>query len=270
MKNFVKTVFSASVIAFVLFLLAGNMPLVIGAVMSSSNYAIQSDSVNLGGGQSSSANYKVEDTAGEVATGDSESTNYKIKAGYQQMNVVYLAMTAITDVVLAPSLGGITGGTSDNSGADPSTGTTVTTDGAAGYELYFKASSSPAMQGNTQGDSILDYTPAAAGIPDYAYSVPTGEEFGYTVSASTTADLAQKFLDNGTDTCNTGSADTSGSASCWYGLSTTATSTIVRNTETSASGSTSSVVFKLTINSGTGFVTEDTYNATATLTATIN
>lgn len=173
--------------------------------------------------------------------------------------------TSAGDVTMSPSLGGITGGTSNGT-----TTVVVLTNDSAGYTMTVKASATPAMRGNTQGDSVADYTPAAAGIPDYAYSVPTGEEFGYTVSASTTADLAQKFLDNGTDTCNTGSADTSGSASCWYGLSTTATSTIVRNTETSASGSTSSVVFKLTINSSTGFVTEDTYTATATLTATIN
>src|SRR3989344_4832933 len=168
MKNFVKTMFFTSVATLVLFWLAGNMPIVIAAVMSSTNYALQSDSVNFGGAQSTSANYKVEDTLGEIATGDSSSTNYKIMAGYQQMNVVYLAMTATDDVILAPSLGGITGGTSDNSGADPPTGTTVITDGAAGYELYYKASSSPAMQGNTQGDTIANYTPEGAD-PDFDF-----------------------------------------------------------------------------------------------------
>ena len=171
--------------------------------------------------------------------------------------------TTAVDVTMSPSLGGITGGTSNGT-----TTVVVLTNDSAGYTMTVKASSSPAMQGVSQGDTIADYTPAAAGIPDYTYSVPTGEEFGYTVSASTTADLAQKFLDNGSTTCNTGATD--GTNTCWYGFSTTATSTIVRNTETGASGSTSSMVFKLTINSSTGFVTEDTYNATATLTATIN
>ncbi len=172
--------------------------------------------------------------------------------------------TNAVDVTMTPSLGGITGGTSNGT-----TTVVVLTNDSSGYTMTIKASSSPAMQGNTQGDTIADYTPAAAGVPDYTYSVPSNEEFGYTVLASTTADLAQKFLDNGSDTCNTGSADTSGAASCWYGLSTTATSTIVRNTETAASGSTSSVVFKLTINSGSSVI-EDTYTATTTLTATVN
>lgn len=172
--------------------------------------------------------------------------------------------TTATDVTMTSSIGGITGGTSNGT-----TTVIVLTNDSSGYTMTIKASSSPAMQGTTQGGTISDYTPAAAGIPDYAYSVPSGAEFGYTVSASTTADLAQKFLDNGSTTCNTGSADTSGSASCWYGLSTTATSTILRSSETAASGSTSSVVFKLTINANVN-TPEDTYNATATLTATTN
>ena len=171
--------------------------------------------------------------------------------------------TTAADVTMTPALGGVTGGTSNGT-----TTVIVLTNDSSGYTMTIKASSSPAMQGNTQGDTIADYTPAGPGVPDFVYSVPTGEEFGYTVSASTTADLAQKFLDN-TTICNTGSADTSGSASCWYGLSTVATTTIVRTTETPASGSTSTIVFKLTINSGSSVI-EDTYTATATLTATTN
>lgn len=171
--------------------------------------------------------------------------------------------TAAADVTMSPSLGGVTGGTSNGT-----TTVIVTTNDLSGYTMTIAASSSPAMQGVSQGGSIDDYTVAVANTPDFTYSVPSGAEFGYTVSASTTADLAQKFLDNGS-ACNTGSSDTSGSASCWYGLSTTATSTIVRNTATPASGSTSSIAFKMTINNGS-FVVEDTYIATTTLTAVTN
>jgi len=172
--------------------------------------------------------------------------------------------TTAANVAMTPSLGGLTGGTSNGT-----TTVVVLTNDSAGYTMTIKASSSPAMQGDVTTDSIADYTPATAGIPDYAYSVPSDEEFGYTVLASTTSDLAQKFLDNGSNTCNTGSADTGGATSCWYGLSTTATSTIVRTTATSASGSTSSIVFKLTVNAGSS-VEEDSYTATTTLTATTN
>jgi len=172
--------------------------------------------------------------------------------------------TTAADVTMTPSLGGLTGGTSNGT-----TTVVVVTNDSSGYTMTIKASSSPAMQGNTQGGSVADYTQASTYVPDFTFSVPTGEEFGYSVSASTTADLAQKFLDNGSDTCNTGSADTSGTASCWYSLSTTATSTIFRSSETTVYGSTSSVYFKLRINSGSA-VPEDTYVATTTLTATTN
>ncbi len=172
--------------------------------------------------------------------------------------------TTATNVTMTPSLGGITGGTSNGT-----TTVVVLTNDSSGYTMTIKASTSPAMDGETTTGTIADYTPTATAIPDFAYSVPTSAEFGYTVSASTTSDLAQKFKDDGASTCNTGSADTSGSASCWYGLSTVATSTIFRTTATNASGSTSSIAFKLTINAGS-FVPEDSYKATTTLTATTN
>jgi hypothetical protein len=169
-----------------------------------------------------------------------------------------------SDVTMNGSLTGLTGGTS--------TGLTqvrVLTNDSSGYTMTIKASSSPAMQGNTQGGTIADYTPSTAGVPDYTFSVPSSYEFGYTVSASTTSDLAQKFLDNGSNTCNTGSADTSSLTSCWYGLSTTATSTVVRDSETPDSGATTTIFFQLKINSGSNVV-EDTYVATTTLTVTTN
>lgn len=168
-----------------------------------------------------------------------------------------------TDVVMTPQLGGITGGTSNGTST-----VIVLTNNTTGYTMTIVASTSPAMKGFSGSSEIPDYTPANSSIPDFAYSVPSGYEFGYTVGASTTADLAQKFLDNGS-TCNTGSADTATVASCWYGLSTTATSTILRTTQTPGSGSTSSIYFKVTINSGSN-VLEDTYKATTTLTATTN
>jgi hypothetical protein len=55
------------------------------AAMSSDNYKIDADSINIGGSQSNSANYKMEDTVGEVGTSGSTSTNYKLNAGYQAM-----------------------------------------------------------------------------------------------------------------------------------------------------------------------------------------
>lgn len=172
-------------------------------------------------------------------------------------------LTQASDVVMNGTIAGVTGGTSNGG-----TQVVVLTNDASGYTMTIKASSSPAMQGNSQGGSINDYTPATGGVPDYAFSVPSGYEFGYTVSASTTADLAQKFKDDGA-ACNTGTNDTSGFASCWYGLSTVATSTIVRTTATPASGATTTLFFRVTINPNSGLA-EDTYTATSTLTVTSN
>jgi hypothetical protein len=170
--------------------------------------------------------------------------------------------TPATDVTMTPQLTGLTGGTSNGTST-----VIVLTNNTTGYTMTIVASTSPAMKGYLGTDSIPDYTSTAT-MPDFAYSVPSGYEFGYSVGASTTADLAQKFLDNGS-VCATGSSDTATVASCWYGLSTVATSTILRTTQTPGSGSTSSLYFKVTINSGSS-VTEDTYQATTTLTATTN
>lgn len=171
------------------------------------------------------------------------------------------------DVTMNTSIPGITGGT-----ANGSTQVRVYTNDSAGYTMTIAASSSPALQGVSQGGSIPNYTPATANVPDYTHSVGANTgEFAYTVSASTTLDLAQKFLDNGADTCNTGTDDTSGSTSCWYGLSTVATSTITRGSETAASGATTTIFFRTQITSNPSpLIPEDTYVATTTLTATTN
>ncbi|MSR73145.1 hypothetical protein EXS61_00880 [Candidatus Parcubacteria bacterium] len=171
--------------------------------------------------------------------------------------------TPANDVVMNGSIAGITGGTSYGTSTS-----VVTTNNNTGFTMTLAASSSPAMVGDAFAGTIADYTPATTGIPDFTFSVPAGAEFGFSVSASTTANLAQKFKDNGTNTCNTGSADTS-AGSCWMGLSTVATSTIVTSAATSASGATSSIYFSTFLNSG-GLTIEDTYTATMTQTAIIN
>src|SRR4051812_20409130 len=82
------------------------------SAMQSSSYKIPTDSINVGGINSTSASYTVEDTIGEQATGPSNSASYALKAGYQQMNEVYLSLTAGSPITL-PSINGLTGGTSN-------------------------------------------------------------------------------------------------------------------------------------------------------------
>ncbi len=196
MKNFLHTLAIVSLI----------IPVTLGAaVMGSSNYKVQSDSVNFGGGFSSSTNYGQESSAGEVATGYSGSASYKLHAGYQQMISTYLSIS-VTPVSLTPVLNTTGGGI-----ANGSTNVTVSTDDVSGYELYIKASSSPALVSG--GNSFADYTPAGAS-PDFTFSVPAANsEFGFSPEG---ADIVQKFRDNGS-VCNAGSSDSVNN--CWIGLS---------------------------------------------------
>ena len=66
-------------------------------VMSSTNYRIQSDSLNIGGLRQASTNYRMEDTIGEMATDESTSTNYKLVAGFMAKFPPYLSFTVSTD-----------------------------------------------------------------------------------------------------------------------------------------------------------------------------
>lgn len=223
-------------------------------MMSSGSYKIQSDSANFGGGQGNSSGYRVEDTYGEVGTGDIESSSYRLHAGYQQMHEVYVAITAAADVTMSPSLGGLTGGTSNGS-----TAVTVTTDSFAGYELSIKASTSPALDGNSIADSIADYTPVGAD-PDFTFSVAaTDSEFGFTPEGT---DIADKYKDNGS-ACNTGSGDSADA--CWYGLSTSDEVISRRTSGNHPNGITTTVKYRTVVGTSRAQL-EGTYTATTTLT----
>ncbi|MDE2041183.1 MAG: hypothetical protein KGI59_02280 [Patescibacteria group bacterium] len=175
--------------------------------------------------------------------------------------------TPASNVTLSPSLGGITGG--------DATGTTqvvVSTNNSTGYNMTVQASSSLGMLGNSNpADTIPAYVPSSADVPDFNFTVPANAAyFGYTVSASTTADLAQLFKDNGTS-CNTGSSDTAGLAHCWLNASTTAVTVVDTSSATLGSGSTSTLAFHVRINSNPSpSIPNDTYVATTTLTAVTN
>lgn len=176
-------------------------------------------------------------------------------------------LTAASNIVLSPSIGGITGGAA--------TGTTqvvVYTNNTTGYTMTIAASGTvQAMRGDTATTSYINNYAPAGGVPDFGFSTAgTFARFGFTVSASTTADLATKFLDNGS-TCNTGAADTLGGASCWTYASSTATSTIVTAGASLVSGSTSTIFMHTFVPPNPNpALPKDTYTATTTLTAVTN
>jgi hypothetical protein len=223
-------------------------------VMTSSNYQMESDSINIGGGLSSSTNYALESTVGEVATGPTESTSYKLRGGYQQMNEVYIAMSVSSSSVgLSPSIPGLSGGT-----ANGSTSVSVTTDSLAGYQLTIHSSSNPSMQKGA--DSIADYTPAG-GNPDFTFTTAAADSHvGYTPEGS---DVVQRFLDNGA-ICNTDSGNTA--SSCWDGLSTTPEVIAQGSGSNHPSGTQTSVRFRVGVG-GSVAQAPGEYTATTTLTA---
>ncbi len=182
---------------------------VLAEVRSSTNFMIESDSINAGGKDlATSSNYSVKDTIGEQATGISTSTNYKISAGYRQLQPDYIAVSAPGSVTITPALPGLSGGTSN-----VSVSTTVTTDSGSGYSLKIKADSSPAL--SSTSSAFNDYTPVTPSVPDYNFSISsTTSEFGYTLEGP---HLKQKFLDDGSS-CNTGSQDTTDK--CWLNFTT--------------------------------------------------
>lgn len=222
-------------------------------VMQSDSYQIQSDSINFGGGFSSSSNYSLESTAGEVGTGVSDSDSYSLRAGYQQMQEVYIAISGSTNVALSPSIPGVTGGT-----ANGSTTITVTTDSPSGYSLSIAALTSPALQNG--GDTIADYSPEGAD-PDFTFL--TGAADAHLGFSPEGADVVQRYKDNGS-VCNVNSIETT--LSCWDGLSLSDAIIASDTNSNHPDGATTTVQFRVGVG-GTVVQPPGTYIATTTITA---
>lgn len=163
-----------------------------------------------------------------------------------------------TNVTMNGALAGITGGNA--------TGTTyavIQTNQATGYTMDISFENSPAMKGEvTNSTALRNY--GSSTEPTYLFFGSTSAQFAYTVSASTTSDLDQSFLNNGT-ACNTGAGYTANT--CWMGASTT-NFRIVSRASAASTGATTSLQFKVNVpNSPVPALQSDFYTATATLTA---
>ncbi|HMO77703.1 MAG TPA: hypothetical protein PKA42_01060 [Candidatus Paceibacterota bacterium] len=214
---------------------------------------MQSDSVNFSGGLSDSASYSLESTAGEIATGLSDSASYSLRAGYQQMQEVSISMTAAANVVMSPTIGGITGGV-----ANGSTSVSVLTDSPAGYQLSIQTEDSPSMQ--KDGDTIADYVPVASPDPDLVFLTnPTQAHFGFSPEGD---DIIDRFRDNGS-LCDVGGNNTP--LVCWDGLS-ISEKIIAQGLTNHPGGATTTIHFRVVVGGGV-VVPEGEYVATTTLTA---
>lgn len=225
-------------------------------VASSTNYQIQSDSINFGGGSSTSTNYGLLDTAGEVGTGTSTSSAYNLNAGYRAMQVAgTISLSVAGDVSLSPSL---TSGTAGESAGEASW--TVITDNSAGYTLSINAAAAPAL--SSASDSFADYTPAGAS-PDYDWTVSaSASAFGYSPEGD---DVADRFKDNGS-TCGSGVLETADQ--CWDGFSTTPTVMAQKNSSNSPAGTVTTVKFMAEVGANKT-QTAGSYSSTITVTAAV-
>lgn len=174
--------------------------------------------------------------------------------------------TSASNITLAPSINASTGGT-----ADGGTQVVVKTNDLLGYSMTLAASSSVGMIGVASStNSIPAYVPAVAGVPDFSFTVPVNRAyFGYTVEASTTADLTSSFKDLAGACGAVLGSDTADK--CWINASTSDFPVVNRNSATPASGATTTLKFRVVINANpVPLIPNDTYVATTTLTATAN
>lgn len=221
-------------------------------VMQSSNYGIQSDSINFGGGLSNSADYSLESSLGEIATGESGSASYLLRAGYQQMQEVYISLTGLESVSLSPTIPGVSGGV-----ANGSTTAIVVTDSPSGYSLMIESESSPAMTSGV--NSLADYNTNAN--PDYEFIIGVNDaHFGFSPFGD---DIVDRFKNNGAS-CGVGS--TISNLNCWIGASTTAAVIAQSTSANHPAGTDTRINFRVGVG---GSVTQapGVYVATTTVTA---
>lgn len=230
------------------------------AAMSSPNYVIQSDAVDVGGAAGTSSDFHLEDTIGELASGDSESENYFLRAGYQSMQEVYLALSSPSDVTMTPTIPGVSGGSGNGS-----VFWTATTDNLAGYSFYVRSTTSPALvKSDNPAIYFDDYTSDTN--PDYVWQVDANKaEFGFTPEG---ADIVQKFRDNGI-ACNTGTFDTPDT--CWYNFVSANPGELIAQSNGSNHPSGTATTVKVEAQSNSAHLQEaGTYQATITVTVLAN
>ena len=164
-----------------------------------------------------------------------------------------------TNITMNGALAGITGGT-----ATGSTYAVVQTNQATGYTMDISFQNSPAMLGETTGSTaIRNY--GSSTEPTFGFFASTSAVFAYTVSASTTSDLDQSFLNNGS-VCNAGAGYTANT--CWQGPTSTSDYRIISRGTAASNGATTTLTFKVNVpNNPSPALQSDFYTATATLTA---
>lgn len=229
-------------------------------VSTSTNYRLESDSLNVGGVLSTSTNYRLKDTTGEVGTGASTGTLYNLWAGYQQMQETHLSISEPTGIVMTALT--LTQDTSVGS-----TTWTIITDNAAGYSATVYATVSGACadrdgQGATDascavatGDSFADIS-----ISKHLWSVSNEYAFGWSA-------FGDDVAGHGTDTdCMAATYNTPSGTLLWQGFNASTAYQIASSTSRTDPSGTATTMCVAT-EQDTVFAPSGTYYATTTITA---
>ena len=197
----------------------------------------------------------------EPNIGQAISTTFNVRQSITA-EISFLATT--TAVTMVGSIAGITGGTATGTAQ-----TVVQTNSNGGYNMTIQ------FAGNTGGAALLGDNGTNNGIKNFGttttpvlnFAASTSALFGFTITATSTTDIATTFLNNGT-VCGVGGSQNPANPSCWMNPTTTAAITIINRTSATLPSSTSTLVFKVVVpNNPSPAVASDFYTATATLTA---
>lgn len=223
--------------------------------MGSSNFRIDSDSLNSGGTSfSTSTSYSLGSSVGEVGTGFSSSTNYRSSAGYWTPDDTYISISASADVSLG-AVSGLVGGQSTGSST-----WLVTTNNSLGYQLSVVSLTSPALK--SAQASISDYVPVGA-TPDFNFVESSASStFGFSPEG---VDIVDLYKDNGS-VCDFGTSDTVNS--CWDGFSTTPKIVSQGFSANEPVGATTTLKYKIFIGPNVIQDSGSDYSASITVTAT--
>jgi len=169
-------------------------------------------------------------------------------------------------ITMGPSIPGITGNTASSLASGTAT-FTVQANSVSGFTMTLAASQTNALASGSYVFS--DYTPASAGVPDFAWQNPNAGSatFGFSFGADTAAYANQKFR-YATTTCNTGSLNSA--SNCFYGFTGTTPITVIATTQqTTGLGSAETVKFWAEFYNPTLSTSFPSGTYTATITATV-
>src|ERR1035437_6406533 len=111
------------------------------------------------------------------------ATSYAVVSATSQFTISQTVSTEIafatpaSNIIMSPTLGGLTGGTSNGA-----TSVAVRTNNLTGYNMTIQASSSLGMIGNASSTNYIPaYITSIAGVPDYTFNTLVSG-FGYNVN----------------------------------------------------------------------------------------